>query len=221
MTYLQTSARSNQGSIPPDVLATISDALPRLLDASITSTASLLDKNIPEFHQKALDALHQGADHEKFVYLRHLLGPPPSEDEGYIISSEFNTSSNVTQPQRHLYIALQCQFYPSAVIEVLKYLPSDILDWSQVMQICEERGVYHAVIWATNQGQKPRDALAKAEAYEKRLTLNIVQRLLGDVEVSSEMLADVDKEVNSLEAVGRIEIQSHPYFIGGIIEPAY
>jgi hypothetical protein len=29
---------------------------------------------------------------------------------------------------------------------------------------------------------------------------------LGDVEVSSEMLADVDKEVNSLEAVGRIGI---------------
>lgn len=203
---LQASARSNQGSIPADVLATISDALPRLLDASITNTASLLDKNIPAFHQKALDALGQDAAHERFIYLRHLLGPP-SEEEGYPTFSEFEASSNVTQPQRHLYIALRCQFYPSSVIEVLKYLPSNMLDWSQVMQICEETGVYYAVVWATNQGQGARDALAKAEAYDKRLTLNIVQHLSGDAEVSSEVLADVDKELSSLEAVGRIGIR--------------
>jgi hypothetical protein len=74
------------------------------------------------------------------------------------------------------------------------------------MQICEDRGVYHAVIWAINEGQKPRDALAKAEAYEKRLTLGIIQRLLRDVEVSSDVVVDVNKEVSSLEAVGRMGI---------------
>jgi vacuolar protein sorting-associated protein 8 len=203
---LQTAARTNKGPLPTNVLTTISDALPRLLQTSITSTASLIDKHVPEYHENALQALGQDAAHQQFVYLHHLLGPPYPEDEDYITASrESGPSLKVTQLQRHLYVSLQCQYNPSGVIEVLRYIPPDLLDWPQVMQICEEKAVYHAVVWAINWRGDPRHALSKAETFEKRLTLSIVQVLSGDGD-TLEVADDVDKGVGSLEEVGRMGI---------------
>lgn len=202
---LQTAARANKDTLPANVLATISGALPRLLKASIASTACLVDKHVPEYHEKALQTLGRDATHEQLMYLHHLLGPPCSEDVEYITTLRAGGPSvKVTQPQRLLYVSLQCQYNPSAVIQVLKYIPSNLLDWPQVMRICEDMAVYHAVVWAINWKGDPREALSKAETFEKCLTLNIVQALSGDT--SLEVADDIDKTVSSLEDVGRMSI---------------
>lgn len=204
---LQISIRSNKGSLPSDVLDTLEDSLPRLLEASVTNTASLVDKYMPQSHDRALDALGEDADNEKFVYLRHLIGPSQPDDEEYATAPRSATpSTHVTQPQRHLYVSLQCQSHPSDVIEVLKSMPSDSLDWSQIMAICEENAVFNAVVWATNWVGEPQDALVKAETFEKRLTLDMVNDLSVDGEVTDELAERLERAVSSLEAVGRIGI---------------
>jgi hypothetical protein len=204
---LQTAARSNKGTLPADVLATIDGALHRILEISITCTASLVDKHVPGYHEKSLDALGPGATHEQFVYLHHLLGPPQSEDEEYITAPrEAGPSVKVPQHLCHLYISLQCRYHPSAVIEVLKYIPSDLLDWPQVIQICENKTVYPAVVWAINWRGDPREALSKAEKFERRLTLSIVQGLSDDGNASLNQADAIDRAVSSLQEVGRTGI---------------
>jgi hypothetical protein len=204
---MQAAARANKGALPADVLSTISDALTQLLETSITSTASLVDKRVPAYHQKVLDTLGPGAAHEQFLYLQYLLGPVQFDDEEYFSASrEVGPSIKVTQAQRHLYILLQCHYQPSRVIEILKYIPSNLLDWPQVMRICEEKSVYDAVVWATNWTVDPREALSKAETFEKRLTLSIVQDLSGDNRAPSELADHIDKDVKSLKDIGRIGI---------------
>jgi vacuolar protein sorting-associated protein 8 len=204
---LRTATHVNNGALPANVLVTISDALPQLLEVSIANTASLVEKYMPEYHEKSLEALGQDAARQQFVYLHHLLGPLQPEDDEYItIQREAGPSAKVTQSQRHLYVSLQCQYHSSAVIGVLKDMPSELLDWQQVMEICEDKAVYHAVVWATNWRGDPREALSKAETFEKFLTMSIVQRLSGDDEVSLELTDGIDKEVSSLEEIGRIGI---------------
>lgn len=204
---LQTSYRTNKGSLPVDVLNLISDSLPQLLEASVISTAVLLDKHTPEFHQQALDALGQDANHEKFIYLQQLLGPPHPEDDEYVTASPAtNSSVNVTQAQRHLYVSLQCQYHPSDVIEVLKHIPQDLLDWRKVMQILEEKLVYGAVIWSTNWKGHPREALSKAGIFEQRLTCAVIQSLSGNENVPEEIADAVDKDIAALEEIGRMGI---------------
>jgi len=71
------------------------------------------------------------------------------------------------------------------------------------MQICEDKAVYHAVVWVINWRGDPRDALSKAEKFEKRLTLSIVQGLTGGGNTS---LNAIDRAVSSLQEVGRTGI---------------
>ncbi|KII92434.1 hypothetical protein PLICRDRAFT_27564 [Plicaturopsis crispa FD-325 SS-3] len=204
---LNVSTKANHGTLPTDVLATISDALPQLLQASLTSTALLVEKHMPTFHEEALDALGPDADHERFIYLRYLLGPPHADEDEYVAPPRRSTPSpNVPQPLRHLYISLECQYHPADVIQVLKYIPRELLDWSEVMQICEDKEVYDAVVWASNTAGNPREALAKAEMFEKRLTLKLVEGLSSGSNISPDTAADVWKEVSALQSVGRIGI---------------
>ncbi|KAJ7188186.1 Golgi CORVET complex core vacuolar protein 8-domain-containing protein [Mycena filopes] len=169
---LETSARNNKGVIPPDILASIAAALPQLLDASITSTAALVDKHTPDLHE---------ADHDRFVYLRHILGPPPPPDKEYPTHSRSSGPSlNPPKQLRQLFISLQCRYHPHDVVHVLRFFPADLLDWPEVIQICESKEVYDAVVWALNWRGDPRDALMKAEIFEKRLTLRVVEVFSGN-----------------------------------------
>jgi len=90
---LNVSARTNKDLLPPELISAISDALPRLLQASITSTAVLLDKHMPDFHGRALEELGQNNDHKRFIYLRHLLGPRRSDDEEYTTPTRYSVPS--------------------------------------------------------------------------------------------------------------------------------
>ncbi|KAJ6499940.1 Golgi CORVET complex core vacuolar protein 8-domain-containing protein [Mycena vitilis] len=198
---LENSARNNKGVIPPDILTTLAAALPQLLDASITSTAALVDEHTPDLHEIALNGLGED-DHDRFVYLRHLLGPPPALDEYPNPNQRSGPSLNPPKQLRQLYISLQCRYHPHDVVKVLRFFPSDLLDWPDVIQICESKEVYDAVVWALNWRGDPRDALIKAETFEKRLTHRVVETFSG---TASD--ANLQKDVDALEAVGRTGIE--------------
>ena len=174
---LAESTRTNQGSLPTELLDTISSALPRLLEASLIRTATLVDKYMPNLHELAIQSLHENADRQR-LYLRRLLGPPqPDDNDEDTEPLASGPSSRLPSRLRQLYVSLQCQYDPEQVIETLKYLPPDSLDWAQVQQTCDINRVYHAVVWAENWRGDPRGALKKAETYQKSLTLKIVQDL--------------------------------------------
>ncbi|KAH7926724.1 hypothetical protein BV22DRAFT_1008463 [Leucogyrophana mollusca] len=194
------SARDNKGVIPTDTLDVFSEALGRLLSTDVTLVASLVDKHAPNLHEEALRNLPETADSERFIYLNYLLGPPRPEDDEYISPYDRPSSSHVTKSLRHLYISLQCRLHPSDVITVLKHIPADLLDWSEVLQTCEQNQVYDAVIWTLNWRGKPRDALSKVEAFEEKLTLSIVRSLASSAPANADAII---KQVDSLQAVGR------------------
>lgn len=197
---LAVSARASNGSLPPELLDTISSALPRLLKANPASTAILIDKYMPDLHELAMQSFDENADHHRLLYLRRLLGPPQRED------SDENTgplgsrpSSKLPSRLRQLYVSLQCRYHPEQVIEALKYLPPDFLDWEQVQQTCETNEVYHAVVWATNWRGDPQGALRKAETYQKRLTLKMVR----DLSLASQSIGDIRHDMESLLSIGQ------------------
>jgi vacuolar protein sorting-associated protein 8 len=134
---LNVATRTNKGLLPPELISTVSDALDRLLQASVTGTAVVLDKHMPDLHERALEELGPNADHQRFIYLRQLFGPLGSDDD-YSTPAQISVPSlKVAQHLRQLYISLQCQYHPKDVIDVLKHLPPDQLDWPQVLQACE------------------------------------------------------------------------------------
>jgi len=86
---------------------------------------------------------------------------------------------------------------------VLQYLPADLLDWTEVIESCESNEVYEAVVWALDWRGDPLTALSKAEAFEKRLTLRIVDALSDRSNLTLETTRDIEKEVEVLEAMGQ------------------
>ncbi|KAK0460978.1 Golgi CORVET complex core vacuolar protein 8-domain-containing protein [Desarmillaria tabescens] len=188
--------------IPTELVVTIADALPRLLQASIPRTADLLDKHTPDLHSRALESLGSLGDYKRFIYLQYLLGPPRPEDEEYTkIPRRPLSQSHALDDLRRAYIALQCQYHPQDVINVLKYLSPSRLDWPGVVAVCEEREVYNAAVWALNQQGHPVDALTKAETFEKRLTLRVIEAL-GSAE-TAEANSDIKKAVDGLVDLAR------------------
>jgi hypothetical protein len=199
---LALSTRGNKGSLPSELIDTMSSALPGLLRASLASTATLMDKYVPGLHELAIESLDENADRDRLLYLQRLLGPPQlDEEDTEPIAS--GPSSKLPGRLRQLYVSLQCRYHPGKVIEALKYLPPDFFDWDQVQQACETNEVYHAVVWAINRRGNPQGALEKAEAYLKRLTLKLVQE-----PVPASQGADGVRchDLESLESIGEAGI---------------
>ena len=201
---LGSSTRANQNLLPPEVLTVVADALPQLLRGSIPRTAWLIDTHIPHFHQKSLDAL---GDHERFLYLRHLLGPPHDDDEQVLHPRLSFPSVNISKEYRQLYISLQCRYHPSEVIDTLKFLPAESLDWPEVLRICETNEVFDAVVWAYNWRGSPREALSKAVCFGQKLTLRVAHTLsVSDYVIPSSGQAAILKETTALQALARTAV---------------
>lgn len=196
---LSLSCRSNKSVVPTGLAGTISDFLPKLLRASIRGTAIILEEYLPQLHQQALDSLDLNEDghQSQFEYLNCLLGPLGGNDEGFATHHGSEKSDNLGN-LRQLFIALQCQLHPGEVIELLQYLPSEKLDWTQVFQTCEANEVLDAAVWTTNKISGPREALVQAGSYQQRLTHQIAQALLES------SLRNTQHPLEILQAVGRI-----------------
>jgi len=198
---LDAAKRYSKGALPPDVQTSLTNSLPTLLDSSVVSTAALLDKHVPDLHELAMETLHHHSDQDRFVYLRYLLGPPPTGDEEGLIPFRMGGPSPHVRPSlQRKYLALSCQFDPSAVISAIRYLPADFLNTTDIVQICQEYSVYDAVIWTLDRAGKPLEALSKVEEFEKILSTRLAEGLSNVHAHTEERIAD---SLHSLEAIGR------------------
>lgn len=204
---LKLAKRSNKGKLPIEVVNTVVDSLNALLNASVANTAALIDLHLPELHDEALEAL--GDDDEKrFAYLHYLLGPPSAIDE---VSDWDPPPPRRTAPSLHLppelrelYTTLHCKMNPSQVIDALQYLPSDFLDTSKIIQICEDYSVFDAVVWILDRDGDIVAALSKAETFDKSLSTRLAETLAGSAD--GHEYSGIDTVIAGLQAVGRIAV---------------
>ncbi|KIJ67823.1 hypothetical protein HYDPIDRAFT_83392 [Hydnomerulius pinastri MD-312] len=193
---LALSKTDNHNILPEDIRNALSSALGQLLEVDPQSTATLVDKFAPSLHEIALDTMDPADDRGRYDYLLHLLDPRTSDGEG--VSRQPAESSHVSEPLRRLFVKLQCRYSPSAVIDTVDRM-RDSLDWFVVEHICEENHAYGAVLWSMDQRGQPREALVKAEAFEKQLTMDIARTLAA----SSPDGAIIDRQINALREIGQ------------------
>ena len=194
---LDLSGSDNHGILPEDIQGALSDSLGHLLTLDLQSTATLIDKFAPNLHETALSIMDPADDRRRYDYLLHLINSQVLDKED-ITTPYPPYHLHVSEPLRLLFIKLQCRYMPSSVIETLERMQNDV-DWPAIERICEENHAYGAVLWALNQRGQPRDALAKAEAFEKQLTQRIA-RAVVDLDDSS---ANIDELVSSLREIGQ------------------
>ena len=194
---LELSGSDNHGVLSEDIQNALSNSLSHLLALDLHSTATLVDKFAPNLHETALDTLDSTDDRRRYDYLLHLTNSQVSDRED-TTSPYPPDHPHISEPLRLLFIKLQCRFMPSGVIETLERMRNN-LDWPAIERICEENDAYGAVLWALNQRGQPRDALAKAEAFEKQLTQKIA-RAVVDLDASD---ANVEESVNALREIGQ------------------
>ncbi|KAF6762996.1 lateendosome to vacuole transport-family protein [Ephemerocybe angulata] len=189
--------RHNKGSLPSDVAETLADSLPQLLNTSIRNTAIIIDIHYPPLHQDALSILHsefQDKDHPSYVYLRQLLAPPSNEDEEVILPQRPPTTTDIPASMREEFVDLQSRLHPESLVDVLKEMDRDSLQWQQVIDICERNEAWDTVVWALNWQHEPQAALKKAETYYKQLTRRIIHSL--------EEGSPINREIGLLNALG-------------------
>lgn len=193
--------RYHKGHLPSDIVTTITKCLPLLLERGIVPTAALLDAHIPSLHELTMNRLHSHSDAERFAYLRFLLGPPQDNMEGDTLPvRKGGASMHVPPVLRRTYLSLHCRLDPSNVITSLRYLPPELLDAPDVARICEEHGIYDAVIWALDSEGTPLVALGKAEEFEHQLSARLAESL---VRYDSASEASVQDTLAALGAVGQ------------------
>jgi len=186
------STRDKKKQVPGDVVDVLTASLSEILHADILAAAALIDKHVPQLHETALGTPAMADDRDQFIYLNYLV-------HGSEYPPTVKPSSHISSQLRHRFIRLQCRFAPSGIIDVLKHL-QDGIDWPTVLSICEEAGAYDAVIWGMNYRGKPREALSKAEAFEKQLTLDLARTLASQALGSTD---SVYKCLNGLQSLSR------------------
>ena len=194
-----TAARSHAGTVPEDLRATVAEALPDLLHCSVIDTARFLDSHVSQLHEDAIDLMMSNTDHERFAYLRCLLGPPSLDDEQPLPGP----STGIPPRLRRMYIELLCKIEPTNAIPSLQYLPPEFLEWDEALRTCEEQEVFDTVVWALNWRGDPKAALQKAETFGTRLSAN-VGWLVAQGAASSRQ--ELQQHVESLEALGRTAV---------------
>ena len=202
---LVTAKRYNKGKLPDSLADTLRQSIPVLLDISIPNTAALVNEHLPTSHETALDDLGPDADHDRFLYLQHLLEPPQKhdEDEHVFLPRKTVLPPDLPPSLRLSYISLHCRFEPSNVISALQHLPQYFLDASETTRICEEHEVFDAVVWLIDRSGDPRSALAKADAFEQRLSTRIADALAGPEDSSQDAISEA---LHKLEAVAATSI---------------
>jgi hypothetical protein len=191
-----TAARSHAGTVPEDLKTTVAGALPDLLHLGVIDTARFLDRHVPQLHEDAIDLMKSNNNHERFAYLRCLLGPPSLDDE----QPQQGPSTGVPPRLRRMYVELLCKIEPTSVIPSLQYLPAEFLEWDEALRTCEEQEVFDAVVWALNWRGNPKAALQKAESFGTRLSANVGWLVAQGGATSRQ---ELQQHVENLQAIGR------------------
>ncbi|KAF8893789.1 Golgi CORVET complex core vacuolar protein 8-domain-containing protein [Infundibulicybe gibba] len=205
---LLVSARANKGSPPPDLVDTLQNALPRLLQSDVTRTASVLDKHTPHLHRVALTALGDDGDHERFLYLEHIISPSRTGEHFPSSSSDEDLPSRLGVGLCEQYISLACRFRPSIATKIIKSLSSNPLDWKLVLQACESTAVYDAAIWILNWKDDAEAALVKSEAYQKHVVLELAQAMNKQSNTPPDDHTDIRHKLDALKSIGRASVET-------------
>jgi hypothetical protein len=190
---LVTGTQTNKKILPPALASTVESSLERLLEIGIPETALLIQKYLPQLHERALETLGDvQADDKRFTYLQALLSPTRAD----------NTTPPPSAPAtlRRMFVDLQCRFHPQEAVSVFESLPSDFLQWDEVIQVCETNAVHDAVLWAYDARGEPQEALDRAVKYQQDLSLQLVEALRDP---SGDTMARIDHVLDTLHGIGQ------------------
>lgn len=190
--------QTSKGTLPPQLILTVEKSLGRLLELGESETALLLQRHLPQLHDRALGTLDgSDADIKRFLYLQALFSPYKPGDSPIPPPALPITT---TPELRRMFLNLQCRFYPHDTVVVLETLPPFFLQWDDIIQICEDNQIHDAVIWALDAQGEPQAALDKAVEYQRNLALHVVQ-CFKEHPVNS--TAQLESFVESLRVIGQ------------------
>jgi hypothetical protein len=150
-------------------------------------------------HEVALSVIpheFEQKDHALYTYLLQLFAPPPSEEDDTVIPRRKRASDSLPSAMRDEFIDLQSRLHPENLMEVLKEMDRDSLQWQQVIDICERNEAWDVVVWALDWQHEPQAALKKAEHYYRQLTRRIIDSLSNH--------SDTSHEIHILQSLGLI-----------------
>jgi hypothetical protein len=171
----ENASSTHSPAIPSDLTSALLEAIPQLADLDVRRTSFLIDQNLPKAHSNVLARL-ASTPRKQYGYLRCLLEPQsfPFEDgqelfidEGSKPSGLFDvnpSSSNLSPGDRQLYISLLADFDRSEVIPLLEARPTSFFDLDKVVEVCEEKRVGDAVVWALDRQGKTKEAFGKVSS---------------------------------------------------------
>jgi hypothetical protein len=193
---LVVGTQSNKGIIPEQLVFTLENSLGRLLELGEAETALLVQTHDPQLHRRALDALGgSDADGKRLLYLQALFS---SLKPGGTSMPASKLLSAMMSDLGHTFINLQCRFHPRETIPALEALPSHLLQWDDVIQICESNQTQDAVVWALDARGEPQVALDRAAEYQRELAIQIVQLFSQS---SDRLGVQLDSAVETLRSI--------------------
>ncbi|KAF8578041.1 hypothetical protein K439DRAFT_1639240 [Ramaria rubella] len=212
---LLAASRANKDSLPVEVLDTVVDAIPQLLDAGVTETAFLFDRHAPSLHDRVLKSMKVSSQMQ-FAYLRCLVEPSVLPDEIYWSVPPIHQlpSHNLDQPARKLYVQLLCRYDAPGVIRCLGGLDDKFFDWDEVILICEQNGVNDAVIWSLDKRGDTARAFERLKVVVTRLGSQLGKHLVSDQQGPQAAL-EVQHVLNELKALGDIGLRICSEHSGG------
>ncbi|KAF8342052.1 Golgi CORVET complex core vacuolar protein 8-domain-containing protein [Cantharellus anzutake] len=192
-------ATCGPSGISSDIIESMKFALPSLLEVDLGRAAQLVDNWVPTLHEQAAQAL----DEEKALfYLRSLIHP--FHEESHLGSPETSPPSSLQSSLRHRYVELLCAHDPQTVRSVLDSIPHDYFDLRSIKEICEENGVYDAVLWSLHLSGDILGVFEHLDDFTAVLASTLVASAAskgdGDVE------GPVDDALNDLASMGRLVV---------------
>lgn len=191
--------KANRGTLPQEILDTVLESLPQLLQSSIPRTAILIDNYAPNSHTDVVDSLEGEEKVKQFAYLRCLLGPPSVTDDGKVYVRQESPSKAIPPSLRKLYLELLCRFEPAGVLQGIEYLPEGFLETKDMAHICEETQAYDVVVWLLEK-INPVESLSKLETFTHILISDMGELLVQPD--SSEELPNLLLHYGSLMRMG-------------------
>jgi hypothetical protein len=188
-------ARRSRRSDLAEVESTISDALPLLLEASLSDTALLLDGNMPNLHDEAVAHLRTYSPSKELYYLRRLIQPTLGTeiDGDDTLSSLASPSHHLSSAARVRFIELHCMSEPSLVLPALSSLPTEYFNLSDVVDVCEETEVFDALAWALNAQGLVTVALDRADRIMEKQAILLAENLMSSIGKSHTIDSIVDR----------------------------
>ncbi|KZT59216.1 hypothetical protein CALCODRAFT_431337 [Calocera cornea HHB12733] len=196
---LTTSKRASKGILLEELRQMILTAIPRLFGSSISDTTILIDNHLPSDHTLVLEAMPPRS-YQQFVYLRYLLEPHLLESSDDDRGPRKRRLDHVDVHARRLYVELLCEYDSSGIIRAIQSLPEGYLDLQEVIQTCNERGLYDIEIWSLDREGHPSKALDRLEVVMAQQA-NALADLAESKGDDADDDAQVEKRISQLRAI--------------------